>query len=689
MNANASQILVVDDDEASRIYCARQLRQYHLSVTTAMNGQEAIQLLQQQVFDLLLLDIVMPEMSGFEVLGWLKAEPRLRAMPVIVTSSLDDLDSLVRCIELGAEDYLFKPVNPVLLKARVLKSLERYHLRAQEAAYLEQLQIEKAAAEQASRAKSVFLSSITHELRTPLNAIIGYAEILREDLQAVAAELTPDVEKIRASGRHLLTIINNILDLAKLEAERMDMYLEEFDVPALIQDIVASMQPAIAKQGNQLQVDCPAEIGSIHADLNKVRQILSHLLDNAAKFTDHGQITLTVRKQPPSATAPSLPGPPDDSVLPPALLSTPYLMITIGDTGRGLSPDIVEHLFEPFSQGDDPTMRKVGGTGLGLALSQRFCQLMGGTITAHSPPDHGAQFTVYLPVDVIDHQVTTVMLPRDRTDGVVSDTTRVSDQAGLILVIDDDRSVRDQLVHTLNQDGLRVVTTWNGEEGLRLARELHPDLIIMDMVLPTIDSWAVLAALKADANVASIPVLMTVLHLERNLGLTLGLADLLTKPTDFRRLALLLRQYEPEPLAATPAKTVLLIERDATLQQMLSRLLEKEGWSVTALDHPRLAQATIERQRPACIVLDLQLPNVAGLEFIAHVRQHPEWHQIPLLTLATKDLSKADRLWFNGYIETLFQDGGSSTESTMLEVRQLVAFCTQQPPPIHSLESGP
>ncbi len=250
MKPNLSYVLVADDDEPSRIYFSRQLRQHNLQVILAENGKQALELAASQPLDLILLDILMPGMNGFQVLEALKAIPTLNHVPVIMVSGLDDLDSLIRCIELGAEDYLFKPLNPVLLRARINACLERKRLRDQEQAYLHQLQAEKAAAETANRAKSVFLANMSHELRTPLNAIIGYSEILQEDIQGLGPDFVPDLEKIRASGKHLLSLINDILDISKIEAGKMDVYLENFDISGLIEEVAKTAQPWIKENDN-------------------------------------------------------------------------------------------------------------------------------------------------------------------------------------------------------------------------------------------------------------------------------------------------------------------------------------------------------------------------------------------------------------------------------------------------------
>lgn len=672
---NASNVLVVDDDKAIRIYLMRQLRQYSYTVTTAENGRQAIDLLKSQPFDLLLLDILMPEVDGFQVLAITKTLTLQAHLPIVMISGVDDLESLIKCIELGAEDYLFKPVNPVLLKARVSACIERKCLRDKEQAYLKQLQAEKAAAEAANRAKSVFLANMSHELRTPLNAIIGYSEILQEDvrdLNDTALDLIPDLEKIRLSGRHLLNLINSILDLSKIEAGTMELSLETFSLSALISHLVTTIQPLLNQSNNTLDVICPVDLGTMHADLNKVRQILLNLLDNALKFTEQGTITLTIA---PVAAIENSPEP--DQAAPAA-----FVRFTIADTGIGIPPDQRRQLFQLFEQGDNSATRKHGGTGLGLALSQRFCQMMGGSIEVASAPGQGSMFTVYLPTDVVDHQVATALEITDPIDLSSPSRPSLSEQASLVLVIDGDRTVRDLMVETLNCQGYRVVTTWDGEDGLRLARELHPDVLVLGMLSTTFDSWAMLSSLKADSMLAEIPVVLTAIANDKNCGFTLGIAEVLLTPADFKRLALLLRQSrmsQPEAMSGR----ILLIEADPTTEQIVQRLLEKEGWVV--LTHsPSPILEPIAQHQPDFIVIDLMPPTMQGLSVIAELRQQAAYHTTPVIVITTRDISRDDRLWLSGYVETLFHQNSYSRHHSLTEICRLIDACTCSDAPASS-----
>jgi len=259
------------------------------------------------------------------------------------------------------------------------------------------------AAEAASTAKSIFLANMSHELRTPLNAIIGYSEILQEESEEYGyTEIIPDLDRIRTSGRHLLSLINDILDISKIEAGRMDLYLETFDIAALIEEVASTAAPLIEKNGNTLDLRQISNIGTMHADITKVRQILLNLLSNAAKFTKNGTITLTANRE--QISGDSHEGKPEKSSQSEvnshaSIPSKEFLVFHCIDTGIGMNPDQLQRIFQPFIQADASTTRKYGGTGLGLAISQRFCQMMGGNISLQSQEGVGSTFTIRLPVN--------------------------------------------------------------------------------------------------------------------------------------------------------------------------------------------------------------------------------------------------------------------------------------------------
>jgi signal transduction histidine kinase/CheY-like chemotaxis protein len=393
----------------------------------------------------------------------------------------------------------------------------------------------KEAAETANQYKSAFLANMSHELRTPLNAIIGYSEMLEEDAQAGGhTSFVPDLQKIRGAGRQLLGLINDVLDLSKIEAGKMRLYLETFDLFGVLQEVAATVEPLVRKKGNRLLLECREDIGSLREDVSKVRQVLLNLLSNAAKFTENGTIFLEASRE--------------------VGVQGNWVTVRVRDTGIGMTPEEMSRLFQPFTQADGGTMRKYGGTGLGLALSRKFCRMMGGDITVESTPGKGSTFTVRLPGEVenFDGEATSVRLrPTERVSrpATPSRPEGVGVAATVLLVIDDDPAVCDLMQRVCGAEGYRVLTARSGEEGLELARAEHPDVILLDVIMPGMDGWAVLEALKSDPQLAAVPVIMVTIADERGKGLSLGAADYLVKPVDRDRLVSALAAYRPGRVA--------------------------------------------------------------------------------------------------------------------------------------------
>ncbi|MEG4486622.1 urea ABC transporter substrate-binding protein [Microcoleus sp. D2_18a_B4] len=423
-----------------------------------------------------------------------------------------------------------------------------------------ELEVAKNAAEAANRAKSTFLANMTHELRTPLNAIIGYSELLQEEaLELGEEEFVMDLASINMAGKQLLNIISDILDISKIEAGKMTLFLETFEVLDLIEQVVTIVQPTLGKNGNTLIVNCDRNIGTIYSDSSKLRQALLNLVSNAAKFTDGGKITINVWKE----EGEVLPiGNSEELSADPSRCQQPSIVFQVTDTGIGMTEDQVSRLFGAFAQADDSTTRKYGGTGLGLTISRKFCQMMGGDITVESEFDCGSSFTIRLPVVVAspkeaqeDREIaemqaeysedleTSVAATEAKQKAVRSQPLDLPD-AATVLVIDDDPDARDLMTRCLSKQGFRVRSSASGQGGLLLAKELLPDAIILDVMMPSMDGWAVLSALKADPDLVDIPVIMITFLDDKNQGLELGAAEYLRKPVDYKRFAALLSKYQ-------------------------------------------------------------------------------------------------------------------------------------------------
>ncbi len=493
--------------------------------------------------------------------------------------------------------------------------------------------------ELADRHKTEFLANMSHELRTPLNAIIGYSEMLQEDAADLGAEqFTDDLKKINAAGKHLLELINAVLDLSKIEAGKMELYLESFDVGGLVRDIGAVIQPLAAKNANRLEVSCPEDIGTMRADLTKVRQALFNLLSNACKFTDRGTVSLAVVRE--------------------AGDGQDWLAFRVSDSGIGMTSEQLAKLFEAFTQADAATTRRYGGTGLGLALSRRLCRMMGGDVTVESEAGRGSAFTIRLPAHVAE--------PAEEPAPAATGSASVPPGVGTVLVIDDEAAVRDLMQRFLTKEGFRVVTAHGGEEGLRQARELRPDAITLDVMMPGMDGWAVLSALKADPDVADIPVVMLTIVDDKNLGYALGASEYLTKPIDRERLVTVLKQYRRD-------RPILVVDDDVAVRHLFRRILEPEGYAVVEAGNGRVALERLREVTPSVILLDLMMPEMDGFDFAAELRRHEGWREIPIIVITARDLSRDDHERLNGYVQRILQKGTHGRDQLLAEVRELVA----------------
>ncbi|WP_040484096.1 response regulator [Lyngbya aestuarii] len=536
----------------------------------------------------------------------------------------------------------------------------------------------KEAAVAASRAKSTFLANMSHELRTPLNAIIGYSEILTEEAEDSGyRDLVPDLERICKAGRNLLTLINDILDISKIEAGRMDLYLEDFSISALIESVISTAQPLVDCNSNTLEVECSDQIDILYADITKVRQILLNLLSNAAKFTTGGQIKLTVSPQPTESQ--NLENS-DSPTTAPALIR-----FQVSDTGIGMSPEQLDLLFQPFTQGDASTTRRYGGTGLGLTISQRFCQMMGGTITVESQLDCGSTFTIILPREVkqIKQQSTESLDESDPQPKQETSPTRdhhsgsspvTADRSNTILVIDDDLMARDLIVRSLTREGMKIETASSGQEGLRKARELHPDAITLDIIMPNMNGWAVLSALKADPELADIPVIVLSFISNKTRGFALGASDYVIKPVDSKRLANLVKKYQPllQDNDHNAVNHILIVEDDPLTRQKLGKFLEQEGWQVDQAEDGSAALKQLTQKTPSLILLDLVLPQINGFELIDILRNTPEWANIPIIVTTAMDLTTRESSQLQGCVEQILQKGSYNCDDLLRDIQGLV-----------------
>jgi signal transduction histidine kinase/DNA-binding response OmpR family regulator len=518
----------------------------------------------------------------------------------------------------------------------------------------EELDEARVAAEAASRTKSQFLANMSHELRTPLNAIIGYSEMLMEEVEEADVgeplegdAFHSDLDKIRVSGKHLLGLINEILDLSKIESGRMDVYLETFDLEALIREVVSTVEPLVERNENTMELDLSPELGAVRADQLKTRQIFYNLLSNASKFTERGRVTVTAHRRPGAGGAPD------------------GIVVQVIDTGIGMTAEQMSTLFQPFTQADPSTTKRYGGTGLGLAITKRLVQMMGGEIDVQSRRDVGTSFTVRLPTEPTPATLAPRIEPA-REDRIPLGIDAPSD-APLVLVVDDDPSAREMLSRTLAREGYRILTAASGAEGLLLAREARPAAITLDVMMQEMDGWTVLSRLKSDPELSSIPVVMVTVVDQRTTGISLGASEYLTKPVDRDLLVGVLRRHLPGK------GRVLLVEDDPSIRAVLRKILEREGCRVVEAEHGRAALEVAQRERPSLVMLDLVMPEMDGFEFLSAFRGMDEFEAVPVVVLTGKDLSVEERSRLGESVTRVLEKDRHSPEAVAGEVRRLLA----------------
>ena len=501
------------------------------------------------------------------------------------------------------------------------------------------------AAEEANVAKSTFIANMSHELRTPLSAIIGYSEMLQEEMEdgAEAGDLAPDMRKIEGNARHLLGLINDVLDLSKVESGKMEVYAEIFDIAVAVHEVAETVQTLVGKKANRFELVLAPDLGDMQSDLTKVRQILLNLLGNAAKFTEDGTITLAVSREATRA-------------------GDERIVFCVSDTGIGMTPEQLEKLFRRFQQADSSTTRRFGGTGLGLSLTKAFADLLGGEVEVASRHGRGSSFTVRLP--------STYVAPLEDQSPPEADAASPAPQAALhrdlVLVIDDDADQRALMTRFLHREGFHARTATGGREGLALARELRPRAILLDVMMPGIDGWSVLSALKADPDLTDIPVVMVTFVDQRGLAASLGAADYVLKPVRWDRFKAVMDRFRPA------TGTVLVIDDDDDTRARLRAFLKKDGWVVIEAENGKVGLDSVVATRPEVILLDLTMPVMDGFTFLQLLRARPDCHDIPVVVLTARDLTREDRRRLGGANQILHK-GDVSLRAVAERLHRLTA----------------
>jgi signal transduction histidine kinase/CheY-like chemotaxis protein len=526
---------------------------------------------------------------------------------------------------------------------------------------------QKLEAESANKAKSQFLANMSHELRTPLNAIIGYSEMLKEEVvDNRHPNLNSDLNKIYTAGKNLLSLINDVLDLSKIEAGKMQLYLEDVKVSLLVDEVVSIIKPLAAKNNNEIELNVAEGIGTIRVDIMKLRQSLLNLLSNAVKFTTGGKVVLQVYRE--------------------LVNNEEWIKFIVRDTGIGLSETQMENLFDAFSQADMSTTRRYGGTGLGLTISQKFCRLMGGEITVESRLGKGSVFTISLPAQIRQPSETKSDI---ESEGLTVDSNKVGrvrkpdrreirherrSKTSTVLIIDDDPMACELQQRHLSKQSYDVVCARSGEEGIRKINELIPDVILLDVMLSDMSGWQVLTYVKSQTQLVHIPVIMLTMINEKSTAYSLGATAYLTKPIDRDELTSTVNKC----VRKAGQETILVIDDDADARKLARLILENDGYSVIEAENGYLGLMRVAERIPSVILLDLLMPNMNGQEFLNELELNERWQGIPVIALTAMELDENERRSLEKRVSMVIQKGAYSIDQVLNAVREILGKKQQQ-----------
>ncbi|MBL4665828.1 MAG: response regulator [Sneathiella sp.] len=650
-NGDFNAALVAQRDVIAKIIFVNEEIEVLVEVA-AQAGYDFRSLALDQADDVIQLNwiIVTIGLLGSILLGLLMAW-RMVNPTVRITNTLRKLSTNLREVEIPDIDRKDEIGDIARAAANFQQSTIRFQDNLQKAN--DDLSDAAEAARLANHAKSDFLAKMSHELRTPLNAIIGYSEMLHEEAEDVGNDANmADLAKIQSAGKHLLALINDILDLSKIEAGRMDLYFESFNVRQMVDEVANTIMPLAEKNDNRFDINCPDDDRAMVCDLTKVRQTLFNLLSNACKFTKNGVITLHAEFLHQEGTG--------------------WIEFRVTDNGIGMTPEQLDKVFEAFTQADTSTTRNFGGTGLGLAITKNFAQMLNGDVAVVSEPGKGSIFTLRLPLTAA---IEGAVEPEDVPVSEAGDGQMLAANAKTILVVDDDAVARDLLRRHLNRAGYRVEAATNGEEAIQMARDIKPDAITLDILMPQMDGWAVLAAFKDDPELKNIPITMLSVIDDRSIGFSLGASDYLTKPIDREKLVAVLARLCPDK----GGMRVLVIDDDSNSRDLVRRTLESREWQVAEAENGLIALQNMKDAPPDLVLLDLMMPEMDGFEFLSHMRQEKSWRNIPVIVITAKTLTTEDHDRLNdGYVEKLIDKSTPNLEAVLASLDE--TLMARQPP---------
>ena len=654
------EILIVDDEPDLAAAYGRMLTRAGYEVSYADSGASCLERIRERNPDLVLLDVVLPDADGIEVCRRIKADPELASVFVINISGLrTSPEQLAEGLEAGADGYLAKPLNERTLVAHVrallrIRSTEQA-LRASEERHrllVTELQEANRRLQEYNRLKAEFVANISHELRTPLTAIIGFANLaqIAQRTQTLPPFAADAFERILRNGRHLLALIDDVLDLSKIEAGRMPIHCEHFEVPDVVQAAFAELQALAEQRGLSYKLRVEGDLPLAYTDPLRLRQVAINLLSNAIKFTSRGSVEVVLRAIEPDR-----------------------FELVVTDTGIGIDEHAQGLIFDRFRQVDGSTTRVAGGVGLGLAIVRQIVELLGGEVSLASTSGVGSAFTVRLPFVAPERAATVefesgASLGRDEVGASEEDADKSG--APLVLIVEDDPDSAALLSSTIASAGYRVRCAADGVTGLRLARELEPAAVLLDVMMPGMDGWRVMRELKSEPRTAQIPVIVCSIVDNRPLGYRLGASDYLIKPVDPHQLLSTLQNVSTSEVHASEGY-VLVVDDEHGIRELLSAALRHAGFEVRAAASGESALKIAAQSTPRAVLSDLMMPGgMSGFELIARMRSNPAMAHVPIIVITGKDLAAEDRRLIAGEIADVIRKGDLLMSDLELRLRE-------------------
>jgi signal transduction histidine kinase len=650
---NEGKILIIEDNPDLLKAYSRVLSKGGFKVLEADNGAEGLNICNAEKPDLVFLDAVLGDMDGAEVCRQIKASDELPLPFVVMISGMKSSpDYQAQVLENGADGFLQKPIDQKVLLAnakamfRVKKaeadlalSKEEYRKTA------EKLQEINQRLEEYNRLKAEFIANMSHELRTPLTAIIGFAQLSQLKSNG---NLSPDndlaFKRILRNSKHLLSLIDEVLDIAKIEAGRMKLHPDHFDIAVLTQDAFNEMQSLAEQKGLEYYLHIPDKLPFAFTDPVRIRQVMINLLSNAIKFTNQGSVTVTLN-----------------------LIDDKNFSFSVKDTGIGIDADSVKYIFERFRQVDGAMTRTAGGTGLGLSIVKQLVELLGGRIEVVSEPMKGSEFKIILPLELSEE---TKAASRALAESEVAESKAAfrlseklsedeSDSKPIVLIIEDDVDMAALVAENLSRAGYRTHISDSGAEGLKVAREKEVSAILLDVMMPGMDGWKVLQALKGNSRTAEIPVIVCSIVDNRPLGYGLGASHYFVKPVEPKELTDVLQDIMPvSQNDADKENYVLVVDDEHGVRELLAKSLRRSGFKVRVASSGEIALKMISNSTPQAILCDLMMPGgMSGFELIARVRSNPQNEELPIIVITGKDMTSEDKLFIKNEIADVIRKG--------------------------------